>query len=193
MRWSLGVITFLIVFIISGCAYKHQALHLSPFLPKDYSVSKGPSLEKVYIKSVIDKRKEPNILGTIYDKNGYAITYASAGEDITLWVYNALQKGLEAKGIVIVNNPEKDAKTIRVNLEELNARYDEGLLKEDNLQASMLLEIEIKRNDTIITKRISQASKKWHKPIKDSASFKPIIEDLMQDVLERTVGEIASF
>lgn len=193
MRWSLGIITFLIVILVSGCAYKHQSLHFSPFSPKDFSVNKGLSLEKIYLKSVLDKRKETKALGTIYDKEGHAITYASAGEDIRLWIYKALQKGLEAKGIVVINTPEKGVKTVLVNLEELSARYDEGLLKEDNLQANMLLAVEIRKDNTTTVKRISQSSKKWHKPIKDTSAFKPIVETIMQDVLERAVGEIASF
>lgn len=193
MRFNLGFIAFLILILVSGCAYKHQALHFSSFVPKDHETSKSPVLEKVYLKSVTDNRKNPKALGTIYDKEGLAITYASAGEDMRLWVHNALEDGLRAKGIEIVDTVKEDAKTVHVSLEELSARYDEGLLKEDNLQANMLLQIKITKDDTTTIKRISQGSKKWHKPIKDSAAFKPIIQDIMQDVLERTVSEVASF
>jgi hypothetical protein len=180
-----------LVFLVSGCSYKSQALYFDPYIPKNHTVASGLTLEKVYLKSVVDLRPSPEVLGTVIDTNGNPTIHAASGEVVSLWLYEALKSGLEARGIAVISKPQKDAKTLVIHLEELQAQYNETLLKTDNLRASMTLKVQITKGANAITKNISQESLQWHKPIRDTAAFKPILQGLMQDVIERTVNEVS--
>ena len=187
------VFSILLLVFLAGCAYKHQSLQFEPFKPQDFSLQSSPFLEKIYLKSVVDERVDKRALGTIYDSNKNAITYASSNQNISLWIYDGLKKAFEAKGFKVINEPAKEAKVVKIYLKELGARYDEGILKEDNLSANMALRAEIKRGDKSTTKDISQGLKKWHKPIKDTKAFEAVLQELMQEVLERSVREIVKY
>ena len=182
-----------LVFIISGCAYKSQALYFDPYKPKDYSISPALSLQKVYLKSVVDLRPSPEVLGVVIGVDGNPVTHAASGEVVALWLHEALKSGLEARGIAVISEPQKDAKILNIHLQELQAQYNEALLKTDNLRASMTLKLEIIKVNKPITKNISQESLQWHKPIRDTQAFKPILQELMQDIVERAVSEVSRF
>lgn len=182
-----------LVFIISGCAYKSQALYFDPYKPKDYSISPALSLQKVYLKSVVDLRPSPEVLGVVIGVDGNPVTHAASGEVVALWLHEALKSGLEARGIAVISEPQKDAKILNIHLQELQAQYNEALLKTDNLRASMTLKLEIIKDNKTITKNISQESLQWHKPIRDTQAFKPILQELMQDIVERAVSEVSRF
>jgi len=190
--WKILGIVIGLILMISGCAYKSQALYFDPYIPKSHAISSDLALEKVYLKSVIDMRQSPEILATIIDSSGNVSTHAASGEAVPLWVYDALKSGLEAKGIAIISKPQKDAKTLVVELKELHAKYDENILKSDNLHASMALRVQITKDKKTVTKNISQESLQWHKPIRDTIAFKPVLQELMQDVVERTVAEVSA-
>jgi len=191
--WKILGTIIALMLVISGCAYKSQSLYFDPYIPTTHAVSSNLALEKVYLKSVIDMRQSPQILATIIDSSGSASIHATSGEAVPLWVYDALKTGLEARGIATVSNPQEDAKTLVVELKKLHAKYDENIFKSDNLHASMTLRVQITKDKKTVTKNISQKSFQWHKPIKDTIAFKPILQELMQDVVERTVAEVITF
>lgn len=187
----LGTIIGL-VFMISGCAYKSQALYFDPYIPKSHSISASATLQKVYLKSVVDLRQTPEILGIVANKDGKPTIHATSGEIISLWLHEALRAGLEAKGIAVISEPQKDAKTLVVHLNKFQAQYKEALLEGDNLHASMAIKAVISNGAKTITKNISQENLQWHKPIRDTQAFKPVLQGLMQDVVERTIAEVSA-
>lgn len=179
--------------ILTGCAYKSQAIYFDPYAPKVYKNSSGHVLQKVYLKSVVDLRQSTEILGTVIGPDKTPKTYAASGEMVSVWLYEAIKSGLQARSIFLIDEPQKDAKTVKIYIKQLHAVYDENLFKGNNLRARMDLKVEITKGKEKIVKSISQESSMWHKPIRDAQAFKPILQELMEDIADRTIKEISDF
>lgn len=190
MRVWMGMVLVLLVF--SGCAYKNAPLTFSPYVPGPSAMVTGKSVQKVYLKAVIDARQQRSIIASALNSAGQSTGYATSGTALDLWVYEGLKRGLEARGYEVVNAPVKEAKTLTVNIDEFFAQYNGALLSGENLTGTMQLTLHVKVGETTHTKRVAQSQSRWHKPITASEDFKPFLQKLMNDVLARAIYEVHS-
>jgi hypothetical protein len=191
MRFVLGI--GLVLLMLSGCTYKSGPVDVSSYTPQKRAITEGPSLQKIYLKAVVDNRTQRSIVASITNAQGQEIGYATLGEPVELWIFQGLRAGLEAMGYAVVQTPVKEAKTVIVHINELMANFDGTVLTRENLQGTMSLEVTFKKGNKTITKRISQSQKTWHKPLYSPAAFRPFLQTLMDDVMARAVQEISAF
>lgn len=188
MRVGIGLILALLV--LTGCVYKNTPLTFSPYVPKPSTMVGGKSVQKVYLKTVIDNRPRQSIVASFTNTSGQNVGYATTSTAVDVWVHDALRRGLLARGYEVVVQPFKEAKTLEVSIDELFAHYNGTLLSGDNLTGTMQLSLHVKSGQTTTTKRVSQSQQQWHAPMHSSVAFKPFLERLMKDVLARAIDEI---
>ena len=188
MRVWIGIGVALLV--LTGCAYKNSPLTFSPYVPKPATVISSKSVQKVYLKSVVDSRPRQSIVASSTNASGQNVGYATTGTALDVWVYDALKRGLSARGYEVVDTPFKEAKILEVSIDELFAHYNGALLSGDNLTGTMQLSLHVKVGEKTTVKKVSQSQNRWHGPIRSSEAFEPFLERLMNDVLARAIDEI---
>jgi hypothetical protein len=159
-------------------------------VPKPATVISSKSVQKVYLKSVVDSRPRQSIVASSTNASGQNVGYATTGTALDVWVYDALKRGLSARGYEVVDTPFKEAKILEVSLDELFANYNGALLSGDNLTGTMQLSLHVKVGEKTTVKKVSQSQNRWHGPIRSSEAFEPFLERLMNDVLARAIDEI---
>ena len=73
MRFVLGI--GLVLLLFSGCTYKSGPVDVSSYTPQERGVTEGPSLQKIYLKAVVDNRTQRSIVANITDTQGRAVSY----------------------------------------------------------------------------------------------------------------------
>ena len=190
MRWWLGILFAFVVF--SGCAYKkdNSPLNFAPYTPKNAPIIAGKTVQKIYLKSVVDKRESTSIVAAATNSSGEMIGTAVSATSIPLWLYESVKKGLEKRGIEVINTPQKDVKKVDMDLREFFSTYDGEIFEGKNMKAIMFVKLKIQDGQKTITKNISQSQNQWKGIVDEAADFKPFLQVLLNDITTRIIENI---
>ena len=191
MKWIIALGCALL--FLTGCTYKQTPLSFSPYMPKQGQIVIGKSVQKVYLKSVIDMRTKDSIVAIATNDRGEKLGTASAMTRIYSWLFDAATKGLQIRGVEVVDHPVKGVPVVNMALMELFATYNGALLEGKNMKAVMDVQVSIIDGDKTVTKNVSQRQSKWSGPIYSSDAFEPFLQTLMEDIAARLVENIITY
>lgn len=174
----------LVVFGFVGCAYNDpNVLIIKPYQSKVTTLTKGKSIKKVYLKSVIDLRNDPSILGSFED--GGKVYLVRTKTKIITWVYDALQRGLRDRGYVIVDNPTKGSLNLQVAILSLNAQYKEYQNK-NNMFGNLFFQVGYKRGIHSQNENIKLSLSSRYSSLPSQSEY----EGYIYKMLDETIGKI---
>ena len=188
MKWIISLGCALL--FLTGCTYKQTPLSFTPYLPEQGQIVQGKTLQKVYLKSVMDMRTQNGIVAIATNKNGEKLGVATSATSIDLWLYEAVKKALEARGIVVVDHLVRDVPVAKIAIMELFATYNGELLEGKNMKAVMDVQVSVIDGMRTVTKNVSQRQSQWHGPIYASSEFEPFLQALMEDIAVRVAENI---
>lgn len=151
MKWIIALGCALLFF--AGCSYKQTPLTFSPYMPEQGPIVMGKTVQKVYLKSVVDMRPKSSIVAIATNDKGEKLGSASSATPIDLWLFQAVKKGLEARGVEVVDAPLRDTPTVKLALMELYSTYNGQLLEGKNMKALMDVQVSIIEPMRTVTKK----------------------------------------
>ena len=145
-----------------GCAPTQSVVTLKPYAAVATNVVSG---KEVYIAKIVDVRKNQSTIATITDKKGDVDEYVVLQNNLTEWFKTALEAELRVRG---------------ANL----SGYDK-----DNMKGNLKIALKIQKGDETINKNISNSQTKFEL-IRTGSSFKPFLDEIMEDAVKRTAAQI---
>lgn len=189
MRKILCIALIAIGFI--GCIYKDpNNLVIKPYKPKTTTLTRGKSIKKVYIKSVIDYRNDPEILGSFAD-SGKMYLVKTRTKMIT-WVYDALERGLRQRGYVIVENPTKGSTNLEVAILTLNAEYL-AYQNQNNMFGNLVFEVGYKRSNVMHRDKIKISHSSWYSSLPSQSEYEIYIYKMLDEAIDKIIEKTNSY
>lgn len=181
MRYIFAI--FLLLFFVA-CSIKPNVLTLNSYKPTSSKISNKISIQKAYIKSIIDTREDETIVGLVDNiSNTYPLF---TDTNIKLWFYNALVDGLRAKGYEIVKEPLKEALAIKVAIIKFDINYSKAITKYNNLKGVLDIQLSLAKGFKNDVENILQTQKSFY----EDTPSKEELETLMQTLVDDMVSQI---
>lgn len=187
MRWIFAIFSIL---LFSGCIYKTNVIALKPYKLKSISIADEQSIQKAYIKSIIDARAHKRVIGKIrLQKNTYPLYTKNS---VKLWLYEALDRGLHANGRILLDKPLREAISIEAAILNLRIIYDETTKNNNNLRAYADIQLSLKRGWKQELKNIYHKKNSWFESAPSQSELEhftqTFLEEIANDIIQRSLS-----
>ncbi|WP_457597489.1 YajG family lipoprotein [Hydrogenimonas sp.] len=183
----------IIAAMLGGCASKPVAtVSFEPYVPPVPAFQKSGT---IYISGLVDKRKNPRVVGEIVD-GGKVVTRIETNQKLDAWFREAIMKGLGAEGCNVTPKSTHHPKIARVyiRIDEVKAVLDRSKLTGENLTATVRVTLFMRQGKSErIIKKIGLTQKKWVPPLSGPSTVEAYLQETMREVVRMVLEHIDSY
>lgn len=178
------------MFLFSGCIFKTNVVSLDSYKPEFYSVPNEKSFQKAYVKSIIDVRVQENIIGKIKTKDQIHPLYTE--DNIKIWLYRALEKGLRARGQTLIQKPLREAVKIKVAIIDFRIIYDESQEDYSTLKGYADLQLSLTKGWKEDVRNIRHKKRGLYDSPPSQSELEDFVQNLLHDITKDIVQRSVS-
>lgn len=186
MKNTIYLIT--IALLISACTYKNEAVKLQPY-EANYKAPMAKDKKAVFVQSVKDLRSNKTNIGYALEDGKKKITFFTH-EDFEKKYKDALLYALNISEFN-TNVSQGDAtEIIQVNIKDIEIIHTDKSFDE-NLKGKILVELVVKKGNTITKSNFTQKAGEWMSPSYNSKDIEPFLSALFSDSVNAVVAKLA--
>lgn len=185
MRYIVSIVCIVAVF--SGCSLRENVLTLDSYEPGFTKISNAKSIQKAYIKSITDVRKNEALIGKVDNVANSYFLYSDT--NIKLWLYKALEKGLKAHGYKIIDKPLREALFVKVAIMKFDIQYDKAVTNFNNLTGTMDIQLSLKKGFRKKIENITHKQSTFYENRPSKSQLKYLMQHLANDVISQILDK----
>lgn len=188
MKWIVSLFAGSILFL--GCSSKPNDLTFSLYQPKVSSKIRSVSIQKVYIKSVIDLRPNTRAIGTF--ESGNDLYLVETKTNLNVWFYDAIERGLKERGYKIIPDYKKGSIYIKVYITKATADYKQ-IKNSDDMFGKLKLKIEYKKGNLTQTDDIYISQSGYYGSLPDKEEYEEFVQRMLDKSVDKIVRKVSVY
>ncbi len=188
MKWVFSIC--LCIFFSACSSTKPNMISINPYKSNYHKIHSSKTIQRVFVKSVLDLRNNPHILGSYAEgRKRYAVR---TDTKMNVWLYKALNDALLHEGYEPTQKMSFDSLNVSVKIKSLNAHYF-AHKRQNNMHLDLVLRVNYQRGIINESEEIKISRQTSYNSLPSKQEYERQIYNLLKSGIKDIIKKTARF